>query len=257
MGTNRYAVQLENVSKSFGNKTVLDGVSFRVAFGEGFGLLGRSGIGKSVTLKLIIGLIKPDQGRILVDGEDIPSLDSQKLAAVRKKIGFLFQDAALFDSITVGENVAFPLRRHTRKPESEIKNIVAEKLKEVELDGQQDKMPAQLSGGMKKRAALARALALDPAILLVDEPASGLDRITADEIDQLLLGLKEKRKVTLLAVIHDTVGARRFGDRFAVLDGGKLVACGPPDELSESENSLVRQLVSGTDTSCLPRRGSL
>ncbi len=238
------AVRLEGVAKAFGDKTVLSDVSFRVGAGQAFALLGRSGIGKSITLKLMIGLIKPDRGRILIGGRDIPKLDRPQLAEFRKETGFLFQDGALFDSITVGANIAFPLRRHTRKSEREIQAIVREKLREVELEGQENKMPAELSGGMRKRVGLARALALDPKILLVDEPSSGLDRITASEIDELLLRLKEKRKVTLVAVTHNITSARNFADQLAVLHSGTIIACGTADELAASENPLVRQLAS-------------
>lgn len=248
MGDDQPAVRLEHVSKAFSGNKVLDDVSLQIGNGEAFCLLGRSGTGKSVTLKLMIGLIKPDKGNILIYGEEIQKLDPAGLAEARKKAGFLFQNAALFDSITVAENIAFPIRRHTRKPEDEIHRIVQEKLEEVELGKDGDKMPAQLSGGMKKRAGLARALALDPHLLLIDEPSSGLDRITADEIYQLLLQLKKKQKVTLVVVTHDVMGARKFADRFAVLDRGKIVACGSADELARSDNSLVHNLAAGSET---------
>jgi len=163
-------------------------------------------------------------------------------------MGFLFQNAALFDSISVAENVAFPLRRHTKKSEEEIRAIVHEKLKEVELENEGEKSPAQLSGGMSKRAALARALVLDPPIILVDEPSSGLDVITADEIYDLLLQLKKSRKVTLIVVTHDVKGAQKFADRFAVLDHGKIIGCGTADELLHSDNALVRELAKGSIT---------
>lgn len=242
------AVRFENVSKSFGGKKVLDHVSFRVGAGEAFCLLGRSGTGKSVTLKLMIGLIKPDEGIVSIHGSEIQSLDARRLAEARKSVGFLFQNAALFDSISVSENVAFPLRRHTQKSEKEIRAVVREKLEEVELAQDGNKMPSQLSGGMAKRAGLARALALDPSILLVDEPSSGLDRITAAEIYQLLLELKKKKKVTLVVVTHDVTGARTFADRFAVLDRGKIAGCGTADELAQSDNPLVRNLSQGSET---------
>jgi phospholipid/cholesterol/gamma-HCH transport system ATP-binding protein len=242
---NKAAVRMENVSKSFDNRKVLDGLSFQVTSGEGFCLLGRSGIGKSVTLKLLIGLLKPDDGRVFVEDKEIPKLKGDELAEVRKKIGFLFQGAALFDSISVRENVAFPLRRHTNKSDKEIRSIANEKLKEVELEKDGDKMPSELSGGMQKRAGLARALALDPPIILVDEPSSGLDKITASEIYGLLQNLKEKSQVTLIAVTHDVPGARKFADRFAVLAKGKIIACGSPDELMNSDSDEVRELASG------------
>jgi len=241
------AVRLENVTKRFRNRKVLDNVSLEVALGEAFCLLGRSGTGKSVTLKLIIGLLKPDSGRVFLEEDEIQKLDPKQLSEARKKTGFLFQNAALFDSISVGDNVAFPLRRHTNKSKGEIRSIVQQKLKDVELEKESAKMPSELSGGMRKRAALARALALDPRILLVDEPSSGLDSITASEIYDLLLSLKKKHNVTLICVTHDAVGARKFGDRFAVLDEGKLVACGSSEELQQNRNPLVRDLAVGAE----------
>jgi phospholipid/cholesterol/gamma-HCH transport system ATP-binding protein len=242
------AVKLDRVSKSFGSRKVLDEVSLRIAAGQGFCILGKSGAGKSVTLKIIIGLIRPDAGRVVIRGRELQSLDSSELSEARKGIGFLFQNGALFDSISVAENVAFPLRRHTKKSGREIQSIVREKLQEVELEKEGDKMPAELSGGMSKRAALARALALDPSLLLIDEPSSGLDAITAAEINGLLLQLKKKRNVTLVVVTHDVAGARKFADRFAVLDQGKLAACGPIDDLLRSKNPLVRELAAGAVT---------
>lgn len=241
-------VHLEHVSKSFAGRTVLDDVSFQVGKGKAFCLLGRSGTGKSVTLKIMIGLIKPDRGKVFIAGNEIQHLEPFRLADVRKKIGFLFQNGALFDSISVAENVAFPLRRHTRKSKDEIQEIVHEKLKEVELENEGQKMPAELSGGMNKRAGLARALALDPSILLIDEPSSGLDRITASEIQDLLARLKERRKVTLVVVTHDVSGARKFADQFAVLDRGRIAAYGTADELEQSSNALVRGLAAESVT---------
>ncbi len=242
-----HGISFEHVSKSFDTKKVLRDVSFQISPGEAFCLLGRSGMGKSVTLKLTIRLLKPDEGSISINGTDIVQADTPTLNNVRKTVGFLFQDAALFDSLTVGENVAFPLRRHTRKPETEIWKVVQEKLKNVELENEQNTMPADLSGGMRKRAGLARALALDPRILLIDEPSSGLDRITANEIYQLLRRLKENRNVTLVVVTHDVMGARMFADRFAVLDKGRIAACGSYEEVESSENSLVRELAAGSE----------
>jgi phospholipid/cholesterol/gamma-HCH transport system ATP-binding protein len=238
-------VRVEHVSKSFGGRKVLDDLSFKVGSGEAFCLLGRSGIGKSVTLKLLIGLLKPDSGTIFIQDAEIPKLDGDELTQARKKIGFLFQSAALFDSISVRNNVAFPLRRHTNKSEKEIRQIVEEKLRSVELEKDADKMPSELSGGMQKRAGLARALALDPPVILVDEPSSGLDQITAGEIYDLLRRLKEKRHVTLIAVTHDVPGAKIFADRFAVLAHGKIVACGTAEDLENSNDEDVRQLASG------------
>lgn len=238
------SVSLQHVSKSFANRCVLDDICFEVSTGEAFCLVGRSGVGKSVTLKLLIGLLKPDAGEVFINGNNIGELDRIKLAEVRKKVGFLFQDGALFDSISVGDNVAFPLRRHTTKSNKEIQAIVHDKLEQVELAKEARKMPSELSGGMRKRVGLARALALDPSVLLVDEPSSGLDRITAGEIYELLDRLKQNRHVAQVIVTHDVSGAKKVANRFAVLDKGKIVASGSTDELTHSDNSLVRELVS-------------
>jgi phospholipid/cholesterol/gamma-HCH transport system ATP-binding protein len=232
-------VRLERVSKSFGAHRVLDNVSFDIPKGTAFVLLGRSGTGKSVTLRHIIGLMRPDGGRIIVDGRDIGALTRRELSEVRKHIGFLFQNAALFDSMTVGENVAFPLRRHTRLTDVEIERRVRQKLADVGLQSELDKMPAELSGGMKKRAALARAMALDPAILLVDEPSAGLDPITTREIDDLLV--ERKRAGTTLAVVtHNIPSARAVGDELALLHDGRIVARGTAADLDRNSEPLVQ-----------------
>lgn len=245
-GHDQQAIVLDSVSKSFGEQKVLDAISFTVNRGEAFCILGRSGMGKSVTLKLIIKLITADSGNIVVDGAKVQELANNELIELRKKIGFLFQDAALFDSFSVGENLAFVLRRHTKKSKEEIDSIIKEKLAAVGLEKDADKMPPELSGGMRKRAGLARALVLDPPILLVDEPSSGLDRVTASEIDQLLRDLKEKKKTTMVIVTHDLEGAKVFADRLGVLDQGKMIATGTTEELEKNENHLVQQLVSGS-----------
>ena len=245
MSQNQFAIRFEQVSKTFGDKRVLDKVSFEIERGLSFCILGRSGTGKSVTLKLIDGLIKPNEGTISVEGQPITNLGSRELVPIRKKMGFLFQSGALFDSITVGENVAYPLRRHTKKSENEIKQCAREKLGLVGLENDYDKMPDQLSGGMRKRAALARALALDPCILLVDEPSAGLDPITSREIDELLLSLKS-RDTTLVVVTHNIPSARKIGDELAVLHDGHIIARGRPEELEQSEDELVRELLQST-----------
>jgi len=234
------AVRLEHVTKSFGGRKVLDDVSFDVPQGKAFIILGRSGTGKSVTLRHIIGLVQPDTGRVYVHGREISGSRGVDLASTRKQIGFLFQNAALFDSISVGENVAFPLRRHTELPDREIRAKALEKLRSVGLEREYDRMPADLSGGMKKRAGLARALALDPRVLLVDEPSAGLDPITSGEIDDLLAGLKGQRGTTLIVVTHNIPSARHIGDELLMLHEGRIVARGAPAELEQSDNELVR-----------------
>jgi phospholipid/cholesterol/gamma-HCH transport system ATP-binding protein len=233
------AIRLEGVTKAFDGRKVLDDVTLEVAKGTGFCLLGRSGTGKSVTLKHIVGLLKPDKGHVYVHGKDVPSLPPRELADVRKSMGFLFQNSALFDSITVGENVAFPLRRHTDWPDEKIRSVAKARLADVGLEKDYGKMPADLSGGMKKRAALARAMALDPDILLADEPSAGLDPITADEIDQLLNDLKSKG-TTLVVVTHNIPSARHVGDELAMLHEGRVIVHGTVEELDRSDNELVR-----------------
>ena len=241
------AVRLEGVSKAFGGKTVLDGVTFEVPSGTGFIILGRSGTGKSVMLRHIIGLVRPDAGRVFVNDEEISSLEGEALSRVRKQIGFLFQNAALFDSITVGENVEFPLRRHSQLGEAEIRDRAREKLASVGLEKDYDKMPSELSGGMKKRAGLARALALDPRVLLVDEPSAGLDPITADEIDDLLLGLKQNGGTTLVVVTHNIPSARKLGDELTMLHEGRILERGTAQELDASSNEVVRAFMASAN----------
>jgi phospholipid/cholesterol/gamma-HCH transport system ATP-binding protein len=238
------AVRLEAVSKAFGTRRVLDEVSFDVAAGSGFIILGRSGTGKSVTLRHIVRLMRPDRGRVFVEGDEISALEGPELSRVRRRIGFLFQNAALFDSISVGENVAFPLRRHTRLGDREVKQRATEKLAAVGLEAEYDKMPSALSGGMRKRAGLARALALDPPIVLVDEPSAGLDPITADEIDSLLLELKERGGTTLIVVTHNIPSAKRLGDELVMLDEGRIIARGTVADLERSSEPMVQAFMS-------------
>src|SRR5262245_26502032 len=233
------AVRLEHVTKRFGARTVLDDVSFDIPPGEAFCLLGRSGTGKSVTLRHIIGLVQPDEGRVIVDGRDMTALSARELSAVRKRMGFLFPNGALFDSMTVGENVAFPMRRHTDMSDAEIRERARRKLASVGLDREFDKMPADLSGGMKKRAALARAMALDPDILLVDEPSAGLDPITSAEIDTLLVETK-RAGTTLVVVTHNIPSARVIADDLAVLHEGRIIARGSVQDLDRSTDPLVQ-----------------
>ena len=233
------AVRFEHVSKAFGPLTVLDEISFEIPKGQAFCLLGRSGTGKSVTLRHLVGLVQPDSGKVFVEDRDITTLSRRELSEVRKHIGFLFQNAALFDSMSVGENVAFPMRRHTDWSDSDIRARVTKKLTDVGLEKTYDKMPADLSGGMKKRAGLARAMALDPPILLVDEPSAGLDPITAGEIDELLVKTKNTG-TTLVVVTHNIPSARVIGDVFAVLQDGRMLVSGTVDVLDSSKEPLVQ-----------------
>jgi len=237
------AIVFDQVSKAFGAKHVLSDVSWSVPAGEAACVLGRSGTGKSVTLKLIIALLKPDKGTIQIDGDDVTRLNGPGLSRVRRKVGYLFQDAALFDSLTLYENLALPLHRLTHKTPAEIDFAIDRVLGQVELAGDKAKMPSELSGGMRKRAGLARALVLEPKILLADEPSSGLDRITAAEIDELLLRQKSEFKTTLIVVSHDVAGVRRVADRVIVLDRGTLIAQGTVPEIEQSENETARKLI--------------
>ena len=239
------AIEFQHVSKTFGNRKVLVDVSLKLGKGEALCILGRSGTGKTVTLKLMDGLLKPDSGKVCIESEDIAQVGEKDLSRVRRNIGFLFQSGALFDSFTVGENLALPLHRLDKtKSLPEIKHAIEETLKRVGLDHDRDKMPAELSGGMSKRAGLARALVLNPKLLLADEPTSGLDQITASEIDNLLIKVKKDLHTTLVIVTHDVRSARRVADHIAVLDQGRLVGFGTASELEKSDNEVVRQLVS-------------
>jgi phospholipid/cholesterol/gamma-HCH transport system ATP-binding protein len=237
--TEPQAVRFDRVSKRFGSLVVLDDVSFDIPKGKAFCLLGRSGTGKSVTLRHIIGLVQPDRGQVLVEDRDIGSMRGRELAEVRRHMGFLFQNAALFDSMSVGDNVAFPMRRHTRLSAVDIRERAMKKLADVGLGAEYDKMPGDLSGGMKKRAGLARAMALDPSILLVDEPSAGLDPITAKGIDDLLVDTK-RGGTTLVVVTHNIPSARVIGDDFAVLHEGRMLVHGTLQELDASQEPLVQ-----------------
>ena len=233
------AVRFERVSKAFGPLKVLDEISFEIPTGGAFCLLGRSGTGKSVTLRHILGLVQPDSGKVFVEERDIAGLDRRELADLRKHMGFLFQNAALFDSMSVGDNVAFPMRRHTKWSGVEIRERATKKLADVGLGDDFDTMPGDLSGGMKKRAGLARAMALDPSILLVDEPSAGLDPITTREIDDLLVTTK-RGGTTLVVVTHNIPSARVLGDQFAVLEDGRMLASGTLAALDASDEPLVQ-----------------
>jgi len=236
-------VEVKDLRKSFGEQKVLDGITLRVAPGETVAILGRSGTGKSVLLKLMIGLQSPDSGSVRIAGQEITNLDVNQLNEVRKKVGFLFQKAALYDSLTVEQNVAFPLKRHSDMSEGEQKERVRELLESVGMQEDQQKMPSDISGGMQKRVGLARALALDPEILLFDEPTAGLDPITAAEIGKLVLDLKKKRKITVVVVTHDVRGAKVMSDRMVLIHEGSIVAEGSFEELQKKRNRFVAQFI--------------
>ncbi|HUF48464.1 MAG TPA: ATP-binding cassette domain-containing protein [Vicinamibacterales bacterium] len=244
MATNAVAaVEFRGVTKAFGDLRVLEGVSLTIPTGRSLCILGRSGTGKSVTLKTIIGLIRPDAGTVLVGGRDITRLRGRELSEIRRGIGFLFQHAALFDSITVGENVAFPLRRHTKLDEPAIRERAGQLLAEVGLEREYDAMPDALSGGMRKRAGLARALALGPALLLADEPSAGLDPVTARDVDALLAGLRDAGQTTLVVVTHNIPSARTIGDELLFLDEGRVLARGSVESFDRSDVPLVREFM--------------
>ena len=238
-------IEVRDLTKSFGAQLVLDSVSFRIENGESVAIIGRSGSGKSVLLKHLIGLLQPDKGEVLIDGEDIVPMNERQLLRVRRKFGMLFQGAALFDSMTVAENVAFGLRRHEHLTEAEIGRRVAGTLEMVDLPGTEDKPPSELSGGMRKRVGLARAIIYEPQIVLYDEPTAGLDPIVSDSIDQLILRVRDRLKVTTVVVTHDMRTARRVGQRVLMLHNKKIYANGTADQIFNSLDPVVRQFVDG------------
>ena len=238
-------IETRNLRKGFGTQPVLDGVSFRIENGESVAIIGRSGCGKSVLLKLLIGLLQPDAGEALIDGENIVPMNERQLLRVRRKFGMVFQGSALFDSMTVAENVAFGLRRHEHLTEMEIARRVAGALEMVNLPGTENKKPAELSGGMRKRAGLARAIIYEPQIVLYDEPTTGLDPIVADSIDQLMVQVRDQLKVTTVVVTHDMRTARRVGQRVLMLHDKRIYASGTADEFFASPDPVVRQFIDG------------
>lgn len=239
-------IEIKELYKSFGKKEVLRGVDLTINKGESMVIIGGSGSGKSVLIKHIIGLLRPDKGSVFIEGLDITKLNEKDLYKVRKKFGMLFQGAALFDSLRVWENVSFFLLRHRGISEKRAKEIATEKLRLVGLVGVEDLMPAELSGGMRKRVGLARAIAHDPEILLYDEPTTGLDPIMADAINDLIVDLKKKLNVTSVAITHDMHSAYKIGDRIAMLYEGKIIEVGTPDEIKNTTNPVVRQFITGS-----------
>jgi phospholipid/cholesterol/gamma-HCH transport system ATP-binding protein len=248
-------IEIKDVHKSFGALTVLSGVNLTIRTGENLVVLGRSGSGKSVLLKLIIGLMRPDAGAISVDGRLVSSMPYKDLAELRKRFGMLFQMAALFDSMTVEENVGLALREHTTRSNGEINAIVAEKLAMVHLDGIETKKPADLSGGMRKRVGLARAIAMDPDYILYDEPTTGLDPVTAQQINVLIREMQEKLNVTSIVVTHDMQSAYYVADRLCLLYEGRIHFDGTPDEIRASTDPVVRQFINAEAEGPLTRNG--
>ena len=238
-------IELNNIHKSFEDKHVLRGANLEVKKGESMVVIGGSGSGKSVLLKHIIGLLWPDQGTVKIDSSDIAALDEDGLNEIRKKFGMLFQSAALFDSMKVWENVGFGLSRYTSLPLGEIKEIAVQKLKMVGLVNVENVMPSELSGGMRKRVGLARAIAMEPDILLYDEPTTGLDPIMADAINELIIEMKEKLDITSVTITHDMKSAYKIADTIAMLYNGVIIETGSPDEIENSSNEIVRQFVEG------------
>jgi len=241
-------IEIIGVHKSFGNLHVLRGVDLTIERGETLTIIGRSGEGKSVLIKNVIGLIKPDSGSILVDGEDITKFNHGQIIRLRRRFGMLFQGAALFDSMTVDENVGLGLREHNVYPEIKVRRIVSEKLNQVGLEGVENKKPADLSGGMKKRVGLARAIAMEPEFILYDEPTTGLDPIMADAINDLINRLKLQLNITSVAVTHDMTSAYKISDRIAMLYQGRIIFVGTPDEVKNADSDIVQQFIHGSAT---------
>lgn len=240
------AIEFRQVYKSFNHAPVLAGMDFTIQSGETVTIIGGSGIGKSVTLKLIVGLLKPEAGQIFIEGEDIVPLAEDQLTRVRRKIGMVFQSSALFDSLSVAENIAYPLREHTAMSERQIRERIMETLRLVGLEDAEDKEPTDLSGGMRKRVALARAIALTPKIILYDEPTTGLDPTNTEKINELIVDMNRKLEVTSVVVTHDMRSAFKISDRIGLLDKGKIAVAGTPQEIERADLPLVRQFINGT-----------
>jgi phospholipid/cholesterol/gamma-HCH transport system ATP-binding protein len=238
-------IEIRNLVKNFGDQPVLRGLDLTIQTGESIVIIGRSGCGKSVLLKQLIGLLYPDSGEILIDGEDLTLMDEKELYKTRHKFGVLFQSAALFDSMTVEENISLGLREHTNLPADQIAAIVTAKLTMVGLPGIEKAKPSELSGGMRKRVGLARAIAMDPQYVLYDEPTTGLDPIMADIINEMIIRLNEQLKVTSIVVTHDMTSAYKIADRIVMLHRGIIIFDGTPEQVKKTDNLVVRQFVEG------------
>jgi phospholipid/cholesterol/gamma-HCH transport system ATP-binding protein len=238
-------IRLEDVTKRFGDHTVFEDLTLGFRRGETTVVLGASGVGKSVMLKLVLGLLVPETGRIFIEDTEITGLEERALIPIRQRFGMVFQGAALFDFLTVYENVAFAIREHKDWPEARIRETVAAKLATVGLEGTEDLLPEELSGGMKKRVGLARAIAIDPEVILYDEPTTGLDPVTADTINSLIAQCQQELRTTSIVVTHDMASAYKVGDRLVMLDRGRVIADGPPDEIRSHPDVRVQRFIHG------------
>ena len=247
-------IELKNVSMSFKERRILNDVSFQVKTGETMVVIGPSGAGKSTLLRLMIGLLKPTSGRILIEGREITRLKEAELNKIRRNMGMVFQYSALFDSMTVGENVAFGIRQHTDMPEEKILSVIRRTLRMVGMMGRENVMPNELSGGMKKRVGLARAIALNPQIVLYDEPTAGLDPVMSATINRLIMSTRRILGVTAVVVTHDMDSAFTIADRIAMMYDEKIIEIATPEEFRQSKNPIVQQFISGVRNSCIPIR---
>jgi phospholipid/cholesterol/gamma-HCH transport system ATP-binding protein len=240
-------IKVENIYKRYNGQQVLEGISIAIRQSQVTAIVGGSGEGKSVLLRIMMGLEQPDKGAVYIEGEDIVGMRPKDLNRIRKRFGVLFQDAALFDYLTVGENVAFPIREHLSLPEKKIQEVVAQKLGEVGLEGEQDKLVGELSGGMRKRVGLARAMALDPQLIFFDEPTSGLDPVTAAHIYDLIIKTSGERPVTYVIVTHDVKGVLEFSDKLIMIRGGKVISQATPDEIISDKNHPIQKFMAGKE----------
>lgn len=249
-------IEVRNVTKTYQDRTILDSINLEIKKGETFVIMGGSGCGKSTLLRLLIGADKPDKGEIYINGKNIVSLPQKELDEIRKKIGLLYQSGALFNSLTVGENIALPLVEHTKLVSDIIRIIVKMKLELVGLTGFEELKPAELSGGMKKRVGLARAIAMDPEIVFYDEPGAGLDPVVTGVIDKLIKDLSQKLQITSIVVTHEMISAFRIADRMAMLYNGSIIEIGTPEEIKNSKNPVVQQFITGSPEGPIPLRRS-